>query len=422
MRAKHCSNFVLQCLVLMGEQAKRKNFWGKTKLFLKSKVPFWIAIVFLLAAAAFLLFSIKKTYQQIQSDYKIKNLQIHKIPERHEHKEKFPKPKEVFIPRNFSMSTLETRGCVADGILSGYGSKTSEAINLINRSACLYLHRALETWGSTPDFDGAAENIVKFKKPGMVFGMFLAEAVRDAGTYTEPGTGKKFYFDKMCQPGTDEKWGWHTCLADFNSKEYRRYIESITHRAMDLGIQSFTFGQIYLQDGEPFGASKVPGVIKNMRDYAKSKHLQIVIGAQTNAITDSRYLGMFDYIEGGAGIDQQGKIENGPCWSRKESCWALLWNKEFSAKAKNVLLDLDWSGIQDDDMSTFARMAQAERGTELKYLYNFFTSRNMGFLMPMLAPLYPDNGGCYGPSKHFYSPDDKYKCKDEDMINDIFSG
>ncbi len=405
----------------MGGNANWKNLSKKQEFSTKRKVPFWIVIVIPVIVATGLVLRIAQVSRQIQSNSETISNQHYAPPVRPASKKKAPKPKKVFIPGNFTMKTLKTHGCVADGILSGYGGKTDEAIDLIDRSGCLYLHRALETWGSAPDFKTAADNIVKFKKPGLVFGMFLAEAIRDTGTYTEPGTGKKFYFDKMCQPGTDEEWGWHTCLANFNSVDYRRYIESITHRAMDMGIQSFTFGQIYLQDGEPFDKSMVPGVIKNMRDYAKSKGLQIVIGAQTNTITDPRYLKMFDYIEGGVGINQQGKIENGPCWSQKQSCWALLWNKEFSTKANNVLLDLDWSGIQADDMSTFARMDQKERAKTLSYLYNYFTSRNMGFLMPTLTPLYPENGGCYGPNKHFYSPDNKYRCKDEATIDSILS-
>jgi len=36
--------------------------------------------------------------------------------------------------------------------------------------------------------------------------------------------------------------------------------------------------------------------------------------------------------------------------------------------------------------------------------------------------LYKDNGGCRGPKKKFYSPDNAYSCKDEDVINNILAG
>ncbi len=191
---------------------------------------------------------------------------------------------------------------------------------------------------------------------------------------------------------------------------------------MDIGVQSFLFGQIHLQDGKPYAESKLPGVIKDMRSYAKKKNLQIVIGAQTNNISEQKYLDMFDYIEGGVGIGNDGQIEDGPCWSRMNSCWALLWHDQWSGKAKNVFLHLDWSGVQFDDMSSFARLDKPERENALRSLYRFFISKDMGFLMPVLAPLYPQNNGCYGQNKRFYSPDNRYKCQDEEAINRIFNG
>jgi predicted NAD-dependent protein-ADP-ribosyltransferase YbiA (DUF1768 family) len=73
-------------------------------------------------------------------------------------------------------------------------------------------------------------------------------------------------------------------------------------------------------------------------------------------------------------------------------------------------------------MSVFARMDKEEREKTLRYLYGYFTSRNMGFLMPMMATLNKQNGGCYGPKKRFYSAHNKYSCQDEDVINKILSG
>lgn len=386
-------------------------------------MPFWAVVILISAIGIGLAFHARTVSERISEDSEMMR-HVHPRPLSRAGKDdqKDLEKKRVFVPGNFSMDTLKLHGCVADGILSGYGGKIGKAVSLIDRSNCRYLHRALETWGGPPDFNKASDVISQFDKPGLVFGMFLAEAIRDTGEYKDPATGKEFSFRKMCQAGTVEKWGWHTCLADFNSKEYRKYIESITQRAMDIGIQSFTFGQIYLQDNRLYETSKVPKVVQDMRDYARSKNLQIAIGAQTNAITDPKYLKMFDYIEGGVGIDSQGNIENGACWSQKSGCWALLWNKRFSANANNVLLDLDWSGIENDDMSTFARMDKTGRDATLKKLYDYFTSRNMGFLMPILTPLYPDNGGCYGPKKEFYSPDNHYKCQDESAINTIMDG
>ncbi|TSA45112.1 hypothetical protein D4R51_02440, partial [bacterium] len=227
-------------------------------------------------------------------------------------------------------------------------------------------------------------------------------------------------FGKMCHKDSENIWGEHTCKPTFSSPEYRDYIKQITHNAIDLGVQSIEFGQIYMQESS--SKNYIPRIIKDIRSYAKKKGVDVVIGAQTGAITDSKYLKLFDYIEGGVGIDSEGNIESGPCLSRKESCWALLWNKAFSEKANNVLLHLDWTGIMQDDLDVFARMNAEKRAQTLKNLYKYFTARNMGFLMPYFGVLDTNNGGCFGPKKRYYSPDNAYSCQDENVINGILSG
>jgi hypothetical protein len=324
-----------------------------------------------------------------------------------------------FVPGPINMKKMKTRGCVADGILSDYGNDTENSVALINRSNCMYLHRALETWAFPPDFDQAQQIIDKIDKPGIIYGMFLSEAIRKNAIYYYPDEKRYFDFSRMCRSGSENAWGEHTCKPDLNKKEYRKYIEYITQRAMDMGIQSFLFGQIYYQDTANHAESEMPQIIKEMEDYANEKGIQIVIGAQTGAITDEKYLRLFDYIEGGVGIGDDGKIENGPCWSHLESCWGLLWHENFSKKANNVILHLDWSGLKFDDMSVFARMDQEKRIATLKELHSYFNSRDMGFMMPMMATINKTNGGCYGPKKRFYSADNKYQCKDEDAINAI---
>jgi len=329
--------------------------------------------------------------------------------------------KEKFIPQNFTMETIKKKGCVVDGFLSEYGDDTEELIAMINRSECGYLHRALETWRDAPDFNRAQEIMVRVKKP-MVFGMFIAEAISRKVRYHNPETGENFDFKDMCKDGTENVWGEHSCKANLEEKEYREYLKFITKRAMDAGIQSFLFGQIYFQEGNNLKNSKLPEIIQDMHDYAKEKKLQIIIGAQTGSITDENYLRMFDYIEGGVGMNDEGSIESGACLSWRGGCWALLWNQRFKSKANNVLLHLDWSGIESDDMSRFARMDKETRSKTLSSLYQYFTSRDMGFLIPFYATLYRENEGCHGESKKFYSASNKYECQDEDVINAILKG
>ncbi|MFA5872213.1 MAG: hypothetical protein WC858_05880 [Parcubacteria group bacterium] len=323
-------------------------------------------------------------------------------------------------PPPVSMDRLKTQGCVADGLLTGYNPENDKFIDLINRSNCYYLHRAIETWLNPPDFTKIEANMNQMSKPDIAYGMFIAEAINIKAEYKDEDTGKNFDFKKMCQRDGMYDWGEHTCKPTFSSGEYRDYLKYITRKAIDLGVQSFTFGQIYMQESEK--RNYAPRIVKDIRQYAKKKGVDVVIGAQTGSITDEKYLKLFDYIEGGVGIDAKGNIENGPCLSSKGSCWGLLWNKAFSSKAKNVLLHLDWTGVIYDDLDVFARMDPALRDQTLQKLHNYFTAKNMGFLMPYFGVLDKNNGGCYGPKKKFYSPDNAYSCKDEDAINRILAG
>ncbi len=325
-------------------------------------------------------------------------------------------------PPKADMERMKKRGCVADGFLSGYGEDRNSSIALINRSQCYYLHRALETWLEPPDFERAREIQEKVTKPNTVYGMFIAEALRTNKDYRFPAEDRDFDFKKMCREGTRNAWGEHSCKPSIDKKEYREYLRYITEEAMNMGIQSFLFGQVFYQDPTQGESGALQEVIDDMREYARFRGMEIVIGAQTNDIHDEKYLKMFDYIEGGVGLHSDGQIEDGACFSRwyqkpGDWCWALLWHPEWKDKARNVFIHLDWSGKIGDDMSTFTRMDKRKRGETLGQLHRYFTSKNVGFLMPMLATLHEDNGGCSGPKSRFYSASRKYSCQDEDTIN-----
>ena len=325
-----------------------------------------------------------------------------------------PKPKPV------SMEKLKKQGCVADGLLSEYNPDREEYIDLINRSNCYYLHRAVETWLTPPDFETIQYVMSRMTKKDLVNGMFIAEAIKTNADYVNKDENREFDFKKMCQEGSENIWGEHSCKPDFGSGEYRSYIRYITREAIDLGIQSFMFGQVYFQENGR--RDRVMEIVKEMRAYAKKRGVNIVVGAQTGKITDPDYLKFFDYIEGGTGIDENGNLPEGPCLDRWGGCWALLWDERYSKNAKNVLLHLDWTGIKSDDLDIFARMDKETRERTLQNLYDYFSSRNMGFMMPFFGVLDKTNGGCYGPKKRYYSPDNKYGCDDEDAINRILAG
>lgn len=336
--------------------------------------------------------------------------------------------KPLFVaPPKPDMEKMKHLGCVADGFLSDYGKRGEMMAKYIEKSKCYYLHRALETWLEAPDFDKALEIKKKVKRDDIVYGMFLAEAINKNEKYFFAEENRYFDFGDMCRPGTDNDWGEHTCKPSFTSEEYRKYLREITRRAMDMGIQSFMFGQIQYQESKDLDPAWARIIVTDMRVYAEWIGMDIVIGAQTNDIDDGSYLGLFDYIEGGVGIDSQGNFpENDACHPRwwQESgdwCWALLWHDRFSGEKQNIFIHLDWSGKIGDDMSRFTRMDEGTRATTLRKLYRFFTSEGHGFLLPVFARLHIDNNGCTGVTKHFYSPQERYGCPDEDVIDDIFS-
>jgi hypothetical protein len=330
------------------------------------------------------------------------------------------------IPNPPSLARMKQQGCVTDGFLSDYDGRDTEMAKLISRSNCYYLHRALETWLAPPDFKLAQKIKNKVTKKDLVYGMFIAEAIDTKANYTYPPEQRDFDFSKMCRDGSQNKWGEHTCQPSFEKREYMLYIQYITKQALDMGIQSFLFGQIYLQDNNDPDRSTLALVISQMRDYAASQGIQIIIGAQTNDITDEPYLRMFDFIEGGVGLHNDGSIEDGACFSRwwkkqGDWCWALLWHPDFASKANNVFVHLDWSGRSGDDMSTFARLSPENRSRTIHTLHTFFTQQNIGFLIPFLAPLPIHNGSCFGAKPRSYSASNAYSCKDEDAFNAILS-
>jgi len=326
----------------------------------------------------------------------------------------------VVLPKAPSMNRMKTQGCVVDGLLNGGSEDAKSAIDLINRSNCYYLHRSVETWLEAPDFEEIEENMEKITKEEVVYGMFISEAIDTKAEYYSKTKGRELDFAKMCKSGTKNFWGEHTCVSSLKRSEYQNYVFDIMVRAINLGVQSFMFGQIHYQDN--VSEAYVEDLLEKIRDYAEFRGVEIMIGAQTNDIKKESYLKMFDFIEGGVGISSDGRIEEGPCFSRwwkKEGdwCWALLWHKNFKKKADNVFVHLDWSGVIGDDMSIFTRMSREKRAKTLTNLDSYFTARDVGFMMPMLAVLHKENEGCHGDSRKFYSASDEYSCRDEDTIN-----
>ena len=331
-----------------------------------------------------------------------------------------------------TMKKMKERGCVYDGLLTPrYNRYFNESVAMLKRSKCQYIHRAVETWNIPPDFKEITRRIKSIKQQtgqDFIYGLFFAESVDVTKGYYDPIEKRHYSFGKMCSPGTFGAWGANTCKPSFEKPEYRRYIMSVTKRAINAGIKDFTFGQIYYQDPHWEKSSALAkSIVSQMKGYAKSKGVDISVGAQSNTIAKKDYLDKFDYITGGIGQHQDGSIEDGhPCWSyyfkRDGYCWALLWNKKYKSKANNVLVYLDWNNSTTDDIHRFIRMSRPVRNNFLGSAYDFFGQRDVGFLLPLGVVLGNVGGGCYGPTREFYSASQQYSCKDEVAITNILSG
>ncbi len=331
-----------------------------------------------------------------------------------------------------TMKKMKEQGCVYDGLLTPrYNQYFNESVAMLKRSKCQYIHRAVETWNIPPNFKEITRRIKSIKQQtgqDFIYGLFFAESVDVTKGYYDPIEKRHYSFGKMCSPGTFGVWGKNTCKPSFEKPEYRRYIMSVTKRAIDAGIRDFTFGQIYYQDPHWKKSSLLAkSIVSQMKNYAKSKGVDISVGAQSNTIDKKDYLDKFDYITGGIGQHRDGSIEDGqPCWSyyfkRDGYCWALLWNKKYKSKANNVLVYLDWNNNTTDDIHRFVRMSRRERYNFLGYAYDFFEHRDVGFLLPLGVVLGNVGGGCYGPTKEFYSASQQYSCKDEVAVKNVLSG
>lgn len=362
-----------------------------------------------------------KTIQEKQENEKILQESLSKLVS--SIKENTELKVQNFVPPTPpSIQKMKRQGCVVDGMLNAQNEDAEDAVDLVNRSNCYYLHRSVETWLQVPDFEDIRESMNKITKENVVYGMFIAEAIDTKADFYSKTRERELDFGEMCKKNTKNFWGEHTCIPSLKEEEYQIYVFDLVTEAIDLGVQSFMFGQIHYQDD--ISKNYVEELLEKIKAYAEFRGVEIVIGAQTNDTKEEKYLKMFDFIEGGIGINEAGKIEEGACFSRwwkkkGDWCWALLWHDDYQKKAKNVFVHLDWSGVIGDDMSIFTRMSKEKRAETLRFLDQYFTTRNVGFIMPMLAVLHKENGGCHGESRKFYSVDNQYSCGDEDVINEL---
>ena len=313
------------------------------------------------------------------------------------------------------ISKVKYNGCIAAGLLNSSGYWTDS----INRSGCQYVHRALDTEWGLIDFAAAKSKMAQVTKSGMVYDMFISEGINTIRTYYYPDENRNFNFSAMCKSGTLGWWGANTCIPSYASDEYRKYLRYITRSAIDIGIQTFSFAQVYL--GDNMSSPILPSIIDEIKQYAASKGKTVLVGGQTNNISDQNYLRKMDYVIGGLGENDQGVLETGSCSSKwtdsSNSCWALLYNQPWLSYANNVIIHMDWDGRTNSDADTFAHMSSAARASFLQNTYSALKAKGAGFMLPYAIPVV--SGSVCGSSGGVYTPDNNGPCKDEDAINKI---
>jgi hypothetical protein len=347
--------------------------------------------------------------------------------------------KQTNAPRSLTRAELmyrvKNKSCLAQGILweTLYLDGDIEARQnynaLIACSECQHLAMAINTWNLPPNWDTVASNMAKLK-PGLSYELYIAETVNKSRIYWYPDQNRNFNFAAMCPKPKETHLGVQdTCTPSVTMPEFRNYVLFLTREALRRGVQSFRIGILSDMDKTmQFG-----GLAAAMRQVAASERKAIVIGGQTNDITNQAYLGNFDFIIGGIYLNRDGTLDSGPCedsrdWNPAKGAWgaycqALMWHPNYASKVNNnVVLELDIYG-QDDDLHRFVGLSQKTRAAFLTDRYRSFTRMGMGFSLPLRQILAGGSSGqCYGYNQYVYSPNLEYTCKEEEVINPLLRG
>ena len=146
-----------------------------------------------------------------------------------------------------NMDLIKMKGCGGWALMVSNGGDDRSSVAMINRSQCYYLHRALETWLEPPDFSkrrigyiGRSRNRIRY------MGCFSPRAIDEKRiTITRLRSGNSI--SRKCA-AREQNFGVSIrAKPTLESAEYRKYLEYITERAMDLGIQVFLFGQVFIR-------------------------------------------------------------------------------------------------------------------------------------------------------------------------------
>jgi hypothetical protein len=339
------------------------------------------------------------------------------------------------VPISELASIVKFAGCTLDGLLNSYsGIETGSNeitgrltlfdnyVDLLSRSHCIYVNRAVETWDTPPDFSAIEANmtaLLRHSRRSYVFGVFVAESVSLTKTYYYPDESRNFNFREMCE-STPEPAASH-CIASFEQAEYQKYVAYIAQKSIDLGFQVFLFGAAGLTDSKSTATtSGLLKVVRKIKSYAAKNNVSALFIAQDPSTFGGRaYIDSFDLVQGGAYIDADGSLPNALIVTNKGSGSAhappRLWLvKDPEGKPfydpQRLVFEYDWFGDPADDSSEVACLSvksptylNTVRGVSpgncpeghvvgsalpaMQKAYDFFKGMGAGFWLPGRQPI-----------------------------------
>ena len=237
-------------------------------------------------------------------------------------------------------------------------------VDLLSRSHCVYINRAVETWDRPPDFAVIQSNMAALSQRSArpyVFGEFIAESVPLNQTYYYPAEHRNFDFTQMCK--APPKPGAKDCTPSFDRPEYQKYVAYVARNSIDIGVQVLLFGGVALTDPKgTVNTSNLTKIIHEMKAYGADKGITVLVIAQSpSTFGGAPYLADFDLIQGGAYINEDGSLPETAAVTNKGDARAparkwLVKNPGGTPlyDPHKLVSEYDWYGNPLDDSSEIA--------------------------------------------------------------------
>jgi hypothetical protein len=268
-------------------------------------------------------------------------------------------------------------------------------VGLLDRSNCLYVNRAYESYGAVPDFAAISANIAHLhaiSSREYILGMNVAEVVPLKGpSYYNPFEGRNFSFKAMCKIAPADTAA--SCGASFNNLEYREYVQTIVQQAIDVGFQVFVFGNVGYTDGDvTVATSQLVPILSALRSFGNARGISTAYVAQFPSPSGTfDYLDQFDIIQGAIYMNADGTIPTSFDFNNKDPSQPIpgrLWLQPTWFDTSRMVIEYDWFGNLADDTTELAALAK-QNGTVDSIVtshYSFFKNMNIGLWLPGRQP------------------------------------